>query len=505
MQTVIPLQDINPEDLSRVGGKAVALAKLARSGFSVPDGLCVTTEVYDAYIDAAGLRERILLELNRKEARHLRWEEVWDSALRIRNMFLRRPLPTQIREELTRLLEPRFENRQVVVRSSAPAEDSEKTSFAGLHESYVNVVGIEAILSHIRRVWASLWSDAAILYRQELHLDPAASAMAVVIQEIAAGDCAGVAFSRSPVDPDQAVIEAVHGLNQGLVDGAIEPDRWVLDRKTGAILSHTAAVRDRYMIPGKQGIQTVDLPEETAAAPPLDEAAVRRVFQTAQQAEALFQSPQDVEWTLRGGDLFVLQSRPITTGSTPSPQDDRRQWDLSLRRSFENLKALRPRVENGIQEMIAEADRLTAVHLTDMTDEALDREMARRTDILKRWTDIYWTDFIPFAHGIRLFGQVYNDAIHPEDPYEFVALLQGSRMQGLERNRMLSKMAAAVRSDPSLRKRLEAGDMDGVDGGFKDTLQDFTRRFGSLAWNSFRGADASREQRTLIAVLLRLA
>ena len=188
MQNVIPLRNIRPEDLSRAGGKAVSLSNLVRNGFSVPDGLCVTTAVYDAYIDAAGLRERILLELNRKEARHLRWEEVWDSALRIRSMFLRRPLPAEIREELSRHIEPRFADRPVVVRSSAPAEDSEKTSFAGLHESYVNVAGLEAILDHIRRVWASLWSDAAILYRRELHLDPAASAMAVVIQDVVFGD-----------------------------------------------------------------------------------------------------------------------------------------------------------------------------------------------------------------------------------------------------------------------------------------------------------------------------
>ncbi len=505
MQTIIPLQNIRPEDLPRVGGKAVSLANLMRGGFRVPDGLCVTASAYEAFIAGAGLRERILLELNRKDARHLRWEEVWDSALRIRGMFLNHPLPEAMREELTRHIEPRFGDAPVVVRSSAPAEDSEKTSFAGLHESYVNVVGTEAILEHIRRVWASLWSDAAILYRRELNLDAAVSSMAVVIQEIVPGECAGVAFSRSPMDPAQAVIEAVHGLNQGLVDGVIEPDRWILDRDDGTVLSHVPARREQYMVPGKTGVRALALPRELAEVPPLNDHAVRRVFQIARQAETLYTVPQDVEWTLRRGELFVLQSRPVTTGSTPSPQDDRRQWDLSLRRSFENLRALRPQVESGIREMIAEADRLAAVHLSEMTDEALNREMARRSEILKRWTDIYWADFIPFAHGIRLFGQVYNDAVHPEDPYEFVALLQGSRMQGLERNRMLAEMAAAVRSRPSLKKQLEAGDLDSIDGDLKDMLQNFVQRFGSLGRNSFRGTSSGREQRTLITVLLRMA
>ena len=505
MKTIMPLRDIRAEDLSSVGGKAVSLANLMQNGFTVPDGLCVTAAVYDAYVSDAGLRERILLELNRKEDRHLRWEEVWDSALRIRNMFLNRPLPAAMAAELNRPIEARFGNSPVVVRSSAPAEDSGKTSFASLHESYVNVVGAEAVLEHIRRVWASLWSDAAILYRRELGLDATASAMAVVIQEIVPGDCAGVAFSQSPVDPDQAVIEAVHGLNQGLVDGVIEPDRWILDRTGGRIQTHAPARRERYMIPGEGGVRGASLPLDLADRPPLDEAGVRRVFDLARRSEALYGHPQDVEWTFRRDDLFVLQSRPITTGSPPSPRDDRRQWDLSLRRSFDNLKALRPKVEAGIRDMIADADRLAAMDLSALTDRALIRELSGRLEILNKWTDVYWADFIPFAHGIRLFGQVYNDAVRPGDPYEFVALLQDSGMQGVQRNRMLADMAAVIRSDPGLKSRLAAGDLERVEGDLGPMLEAFIQRFGDLSHNAFRGAGASQEQRTLVALLLRMA
>lgn len=505
MRAILPLKDVRLEDLPLVGGKAVSLARLMQNGFAVPDGLCVATAVYKDYVADGGLRERILMELNRKDERHLRWEEVWDSALRIRNMFLNRPLPAAMAAELADAVEARFGDAPVVVRSSAPAEDSGKTSFAGLHESYVNVVGVDAVLERIRRVWASLWSDAAILYRRELGLDAAASAMAVVIQEIVNGDCAGVAFSRSPVDPDSAVVEAVHGLNQGLVDGVIEPDRWVIDRTDGAVRTHTPARREQHVIPVKGGIATVSLPPERAGQPPLDNADVRRVFDLARRSETLYGRPQDVEWTLRGGDLFVLQSRPITTGSPPSPQDDRRQWDLSLRRSFDNLKALRPRVEAGIRDMIADADRMAAVDPASLADDELIGELSSRIDILKKWTDVYWADFIPFAHGIRLFGQVYNDAVQPADPYEFVALLQDSDMQGVQRNQMLADMAARIRRDPSLRSPLEKGELNAVDDELGEMLQDFINRFGALTHNAFRGAGTSREERVLATLLLRMA
>lgn len=118
----------------------------------------------------------------------------------------------------------------MVIRSSAPGEDGSTLSLAGLHESYLNVSGIDEVLKKIKKVWASLWSDRAILYRQELGLEDARSTIAVVIQEFIEGESSGVVFSRSPLNETQLIIEAVYGLNQGLVEGDVVPDRWILDR-----------------------------------------------------------------------------------------------------------------------------------------------------------------------------------------------------------------------------------------------------------------------------------
>jgi phosphoenolpyruvate synthase/pyruvate phosphate dikinase len=233
MSLILSLHQIKEMDREQVGGKAFALAISSQSGMNVPDALCVKTDAYNQFLNVAGLRERILLEVNRKNFQEMRWEEMWDASLRIRNMFLKTPTPPGIAQELRSAIKDHFGDKAVVVRSSAPGEDSPHASFAGLHESYVNVRGTEAILEHVRLVWASLWSDAALLYRQELGLDIEKSAMAVLIQEIVNGERSGVAFSKNPNDGSQSVIESVYGLNAGLVDGTVEPDRWLLQQNEG--------------------------------------------------------------------------------------------------------------------------------------------------------------------------------------------------------------------------------------------------------------------------------
>jgi pyruvate,water dikinase len=465
----------------------------------------VTVDAYERYVAATGLRERILLELTRKDFAEMRWEEMWDAALRIRNMFLNKPMPAHLSSELSDRLVSQFGDQSVVVRSSAPGEDSEKFSFAGLHESFVNIQGVERILEHIRLVWASLWSDAALLYRQELGLDVESSTMGVAVQRIIRGDRSGVAFSHNPNESTEAVIEAVYGLNQGLVDGTVEPDRWIVDRATGDVISHTSAQREQYAVSGEEGVRLEKLPDHRAARLPLTEHEVRGVFNQVQQLEELFGAPQDVEWTWDGDELVVLQSRPITTLQTGS-QDDERQWYLSLRRSFENLRTLRDKIEGQlIPGMIEQADNLAAQSVAHLPDQDLAAEIERRQAIHEDWVDIYWAEFIPFAHGIRLFGQVYNDALHPDDPYEFMDLLAATEMASLERNQALEQMAAIVRANPQLAEKLRAHKLASLDEKFQKLMVSFVERFGDLSCAMTGGSRCRQTPNALIKVLLEMA
>jgi len=505
MNWIIAASEVDRGDRRRIGGKGYALARLYGNGFTIPETLCLTVDAYNEFVSRTGLRERILLELHRKDFKEMRWEEIWDCATRIRNAFLRTPLPTEVEARLRQQIEIRFQDKAVVVRSSAPEEDDAQASFAGLHESYLNVHGPDAILEHVHKVWASLWSDAALLYRREIGLDVETSSMAVVIQEIVVGDRSGVAFSRNPNEDSQAVIEAVYGLNQGLVDGLVEPDRWILDRERQAIVTHTPAHRQSRMMPHADGVVLEPLPQELAAAAPLKPEEVLTIFELAAKAEDHFKMPQDVEWTFKDATVFVLQSRPITTRAKGT-SGDQRGWYLSLHRSFENLKILRKKIEEAlIPGMVAAAAAMAKIDLAALSDQALAQEVKRRWEINHKWVNIYWEDFIPFAHGVRLFGQVYNDVMHPEDAYEFVDLLTQTEMASLERNRLLAELADWIRRDQQLAVQLKAGDQTQIDPKFLAEVEKFTQKFGDLSCSMTGGTQCVQDAGPLFRILLEMA
>lgn len=505
MKRILSLDEIRSGDEQRVGGKGYALSLLAKGGFRVPGTVCITVDMYREYVRRTGLRERILLELHRKDFKEMRWEEIWDCATRIRNMFLIKPIPEDLALEIREKTKPLLARGKVAVRSSAPGEDDVQSSFAGLHESFVNITGGDAVLKHIRMVWASLWSDAALLYRQEIGLDVEQSAMAVVVQETVVGDRSGVAFTKSPNDEDQGVVEAVHGLNQGLVDGTIEPDRWIIDRYHERILEHRAPERKYWMIPGANGVRLTGLPGEKTDLPPLSTEEVDSVFHAARKTEALFKAPQDVEWTYEGGSLVLLQSRPITTLRSAKPEDER-VWYLSLHRSFDNLKKLRQKIEKElIPRMISVAESMGKKNLVQLSDQALAAEIRERRDINQQWVDIYWADFIPYAHGVRLFGQVYNDALQPEDPYEFLDLLTDTDMASIERNSMLEDLAEGIRRNEHLAEKLKHSDDSDLDPEFTAQIDVFIEKFGDLSCAMTGGKNCVLGKGPLYRLLLEMA
>lgn len=501
MNLTLTLRAITPEDRSRVGGKGFALALMERQGMHVPEALCITTEAYQEYVSSTGLRDLMRMELYRKPFDKMRWEEIWDSSLRIRNLFAKTPLPSELQEKIKAPLALRFSGRPSSVRSSAPGEDSSRTSFAGLHDSFVNIRGLEAILEHIRLVWASLWSDRALLYRQELGLDVDKSTMAVVIQEMVFGERSGVVFSVSPVHEKQTVLEAVYGLNQGLVDGTVEPDRWLLDRSSGKILSHRPVQREKILTPGPEGVRLESLPHEMRDRAPLRDDEVGEVYRLAMKAESLFGSPQDAEWTFCKDVLHTLQARPITSRTESS--EDQRPWYLTLHRSFDNLKGLRTKIEKELlPQMEKEAREMAFVDLFKLSDSDLALEIRRRRERHKEWLEVYRRDCIPFAHGMRLFGRIYNDLMKPQDPFLFTTLLRGSGMVSIRRNEMLEELAALIRRDPGNKSCILEDRGDDCRPEVKEALERILGQFGDLAWEKDRlGQDRNR----LLKLVLQMA
>ncbi len=491
-----------------VGGKGAALAWLNAGRLPVPRTLCITTHAYNDFLDAAGLREKIHLELSRKVFSDMRWEEVWDSAQRIRLMFLRAPMPAEMASELERVLETTFAGGTVVARSSAPDEDRSGQSFAGLHASYTHLTGAEHILRHVRLVWASLWSDAALLYRQELGLNTAASTMAVLVQEMVPGTASGIMFTQDPTQADRGAIEAVHGMNPPLVDGKIAPDRWLLDADTGTVLAHIVPdARDQWQPPSANGAdgQLAPLPSPRQDQPPLNADQVSTLWRMGAHVAAMAKALQDIEWTFHGDDLVLLQARPVTTAATPG-EGDQRAWYLSLHRSLDNLLALQERIEKTLIPQLQQAAAdLACVSPAGLDDDTLAAEIRRRWDINQHWVSVYWDDFIPFAHGMRLFGQVYNEVMAPDDPYEFMILLKNQDLLSLQRNRLLAGLAGDLRGRAERMRALAERDIEKLDAPFRQKLEDFVLRFGDLSCPVTGAVDCDPDAGTLANILIEMA
>ncbi len=437
---IVPLSQAAATDEKIIGGKAAKLAKLAQAGYRIPAGFCITIFAYQQFIKANRLDEKIKFELGRKSLESMRWEEIWDAALRIRSAFQSAEIATELKDQIVAAFEELGRGKTLVVRSSAPKEDSARASFAGLHESYVGVKGEPELLDAVRLVWASLWSDAALLYQHELGLDPLHSAMAVVVQELVAEDISGVAFGADPRNPaaDRSIIEAVPGLCRDLVDGVLDPDRWILKRSTGEVIEMQAGKRK----------------EDNAPRPLLSTRDVKRIYQTLHGIEQLFGWHPDIEWTGSGDRFTLLQARPITTAGEP-PEDDKAYY-LTLRPGEQRLKKLAKKVaEELIPQLEAEGKRLAAEDLSRLSDEQLAHAIEARRQSLEQWKKIYWDDFIPFAHGVRHLATYYNDAVHPADPYEFVGLLKGQAMLSTQRNQKIMELAQLIQTRPALRDSLE--------------------------------------------------
>lgn len=287
---------------------------MARAGLPVPRGFVVCASAFHAFMDGHGgldLVGRVTRELDVHEEGALN-----AAAGEIRALILGHPLPQQTDEAIRNGYRTLGEQPRVAVRSSAVSEDGEAASFAGQQETFLNVRGDEAILRHVQECWASFFSPRALFYRaQKGALSD--TRMAVVVQEMVLADKSGVLFTVDPIRKrrDRMVIEAVIGLGEGLVSGLLTPDHYVVDRDTGAVLVEVIAQQESAVFDDAEhgGTRHVELPEEQGAARILTEDELHRLRAIGLRVEASFGCPQDIEWCMRGDELLLLQSRPITT------------------------------------------------------------------------------------------------------------------------------------------------------------------------------------------------
>jgi pyruvate,water dikinase len=351
-QTPIPgnivwFTDTLSTDHALVGGKGANLGNLTSKGFTVPPGFTIGTAAYRAHVAESGIREpieRILSAVDYSDPVRLE-----DQAAQIRSLIADAPMPHQVIDDLSAAYGKVGDGTFVAVRSSGTAEDLEGASFAGLHDTYLDIVGTEALADAVKRCWASMWTGRALAYRQNGGFDHFASAIAVVVQEMVRSEISGVMFTGNPVNAatDQIFINASYGLGEAIVSGIVTPDEYVvrhrdlkiLDAQVGSKL--VQVVRD-----AAKGVGTIEqeVPESLRGRQAMSDDEIRALSDLGRSIQTAYGDfPQDIEWAYREGKFYVLQARPITgvdfswdAEVTDSVQgnDDGCAWDELWSRSF---------------------------------------------------------------------------------------------------------------------------------------------------------------------------
>ncbi|WNI20513.1 rifamycin-inactivating phosphotransferase [Streptomyces sp. ITFR-16] len=319
------LRDIDETQVAVVGGKGAHLGALSRiDGVRVPSGFCVTTEAFRRIMAEAPSVDDLLDQLASVNADDR--EAVRALSERIRRTIEETDLPGELAAAITGALARFGEDAAYAVRSSATAEDLPTASFAGQQDTYLNVVGPAAILRHISRCWASLFTERAVTYRERNGIDHRTVRMAVVVQRMVFPQAAGILFTADPVTGHRKVttVDAGFGLGEALVSGLVNPD--VFKVRDGEIVDRAIAAKRRAVHARPDGgTEEVAIDPQRQEQPALTDEQVVRLVELGRRIEAHFGSPQDIEWCLADDGFRILQSRPITTLFPIPASDDHEQ------------------------------------------------------------------------------------------------------------------------------------------------------------------------------------
>jgi len=309
--------EVDKNDLSLVGGKGANLGELTKAAIPVPPGFIVTTESYLLFLDESGLHQKIgeILEpLNPDDS-----EQLAQVSASIKKAIANAPMPQHIADEIREAY--RELGGLVAVRSSATAEDLPEASFAGQQRTFLNVEGEEEVVAAVQECWASLFEPRAIFYRHEQGLEHLRVGIAVPVQRMVQSEAAGVMFTVEPLtNKDEIAIEAVYGLGEAIVSGEVSPDLYLVNKGDFGILEKRIAKQDWQLVKSPEGGKGVEdaniklsVSDDLQEKQKISDGEIVSLAKLGAKIEDLYQFPQDIEWAKEGGELYIVQTRPITT------------------------------------------------------------------------------------------------------------------------------------------------------------------------------------------------
>jgi len=380
---IVWLSEIGKNDVAIAGGKGANLAEMYNADLPVPPAFIVTAQAYQKFLDDTHIKNKILEIANSIDLENT--QELEDKTKQIKEIIINAEMPKELAKTIaeaytnldvdraaleeasadvvgiiTASREPPF----VAVRSSATTEDLAVASFAGQQETYLNIKGVKDLLESIKKCWASLFTARATYYRSRKGFSHEKSFIAVVVQKMINSEKSGVTFTINPMtnNKDEIIIEAVFGLGEGIVSGTIEPDNYIVDKKT---------LRPKHKRIGKKKIsfmrastgETIkkELPEEIWNKEVLDGHELRSLANYAVKIEEHYKWPQDIEWAIEGGQVYIVQSRPVTT----TEKEIKEAKEIDAPELFKGLAAS-PGIASGVVKIIHDLQDLPKIKKGDV-------------------------------------------------------------------------------------------------------------------------------------------
>ena len=347
----LSFESLDASDTHIVGGKGANLGALTRAGVPVPPGFCVTTRAYQLFIDQLSDADLRFGELDKLDGNDV--EAARRAAEAMRSSLDRLPVPSEVASAVKESWQSLGADDPLAVRSSATAEDLPGASFAGQQDTYLNVRGEAVLLDAVRRCWISLFTDRAVLYRARNRFGHRGVQLAVVVQKLIDPDVSGILFTADPVSGNRniASIDAGFGLGEALVSGLIEADLYRVERERREATGEArGAPRILMARPGDKafavrsvpsgGTREEPLPDSMRRARALSDAQVLALVELGERIERLYHGvPQDIEWCIADGQMFVVQARPITS-LFPIPQSPDKSPGLRIFLSFGHVQMM---------------------------------------------------------------------------------------------------------------------------------------------------------------------
>ena len=324
-RNIVWFDEVGRNDIALVGGKGANLGEMTRAKIPVPPGFIVTSDAYSSFIKNAGIEHEIYQLLQGLDVDND--ENLQNVAKQAKKIINSARIPEHIKKDILEAYHKLGKDIIVAARSSATAEDLPEASFAGQQRTYLNVSGEDKLLQAVQGCWASLFESRAIFYRTKQNFDHSKVKLAVPVQKMVQSEVAGVMFTVEPISSDttKIEIEAAYGLGESVVSGDVTPDSYIVDKESLNILNKTIArqtwalVRNTGAVLLKDANIKIDVHSDKVGLQKLSDENIVALARIAKQLEKHYQFPQDIEWALESGKLYILQTRPITTIKKNAP------------------------------------------------------------------------------------------------------------------------------------------------------------------------------------------